>query len=98
MGFTHHPGPLPFITLRRQQWANRLTVGELVEIHGEHGCSMPPIAARVSAIEPYDPTRHGGLHIPAIYAGERHLCAVHFQRPSDEWRKVGESWVFVLAP
>lgn len=89
MGFTHHPGPLPFITVRRQQWANRLQLGENIEIHGEHGCPMPPIAAKVVFIGP-----HAGpppADLATVYAGQQ-LCGIALAETDQPWVKVGESW------
>jgi len=90
MGFSHHPGLLPFVTIRRGDWANRLTVGENIEIHGEHGCDMPPTAAKVIAVEDYP--HPAPPHLAAVYAGKR-LCAVSLTVTDDPWRKVGESWL-----
>lgn len=73
MGFTQHPGELPFTTIRRQQWANRTWVGDLIEIHGEHGCDMPPIQCKVVAI-----TDYAGApppHLVDVYRGQK-LCAI----------------------
>lgn len=89
MGFSHHPGPLPFVTIRRQQWANRLTLGENIECHGEHGCDMPPIAAKVVLIG-----IHWGpppAHLASVYAGQQ-LCTIGLAVTDEPWRKVGESW------
>lgn len=73
MGFTHYPGPLPFATIRDTKWANRLTVGELVQIQGEHGCKMDKQPARVERIEG---AAECPAHLAGIY-GRRSLCAVH---------------------
>jgi hypothetical protein len=83
MGFSVHPGPLPLITVRRQQWECRLTIGELIEIHGEHGCDMPAMPARVVAIRPitHAEAARAGLHVPAVYAGMSNLQAIELQAP-----------------
>lgn len=89
MGFTMDPGPLPLMTVRDHKWANRLTIGELIEIHGEHGCTMPPIAAEVKRIEDFK-----GEVPPVlahVYAGKR-LVVIALVRPADVWVKQGESW------
>ncbi len=51
MGFSRDPGHLPFVTVRTQKWANRLTVGEIIQVQGEHGCRLPKTPARVTAVE-----------------------------------------------
>lgn len=63
MGFSRDPGALPFATIRTQKWANRIEVGELVQIQGEHGCRMPKTPARITHIEPFP-----GLCCPADLA------------------------------
>lgn len=73
MGFSVHPGDLPFTTIRRQQWANRVWVGDLVEIHGEHGCEMPPIQCVVTAINDYNGPPPP--HLVDVYRGQK-LCAI----------------------
>lgn len=89
MGFTHHPGALPFATIRDRKWANRLTLGENIEIHGEHGCTMLPIAAQVTNVVDYK--RAPPAHLAPVYAGKP-LCVVWLAAPDDEWVKQGESW------
>lgn len=50
MGFSRHPGPLPFSTVReRDKWGPRLTNG-MIEIRGE-GCDLPQQMCRVVKIE-----------------------------------------------
>lgn len=68
MGFSVHPGTLPFATIRSRKWANYTEVGEVIEIHGEHGCDMPSIPARVVSIDEYA----GQLpaHLATIYRGK----------------------------
>jgi|GEM_PF-4166797 len=83
MGFSRDPGGLPFCTIRSDKWANRLTVGELIQIQGEHGCRMPKTPARVTRIEEY------GMVCPPeledVYAGQRlwriYLAPVDSQDP-----------------
>lgn len=69
MGFTHDPGPLPFVTIRDAvKWAPRLAAGH-IEIIGEHGCTMPLQMVRVAKIE-----EHDGVCPPEllpVYAGKR---------------------------
>lgn len=92
MGFTHHPGALPFVTVRDRKWANRLTVGELIEVHGEHGCDMPSIAARVVDVHSIADSTAG------IYPPGTPLCAVSLEAAPPGWRKVGHpvhgDWIF----
>lgn len=53
MGFSTHPGPLPFVTVRdADKWAPRLANGQ-IEILGENGVDMPLQMARVAKIEPF---------------------------------------------
>lgn len=50
MGFSRHPGPLPFSTVReRDKWGPRLTNG-FIEIRGE-GCDLEQQMCRVVKIE-----------------------------------------------
>lgn len=98
MGFSFHPGALPFVTVRDRKWANRLTAGELIEIHGEHGCDMPSIAAKVVHIG-----THSGPpppHLASVYA-HKLLCTVVLGPAPPGWRKVGHpvhgDWVFEAA-
>jgi hypothetical protein len=90
MGFTFDPGALPFATVRRHDWANRLTIGDLIEIHGEHGCRLEPTAARVKdilvGIPAFPPP-----HLGTIYRGKP-LCTVMLEPAPGVWRKVGDSW------
>lgn len=96
MGFTADPGPLPFWTVRRQQWANRTWVDELIEVHGEHGCGMPPTAAKVAAIQPYDEFLARGL--PNPYPAGTALVMLKLVEPPDRWVKEGETWRKLAAP
>lgn len=74
MGFKFDPGPLPFVTIRdANKWAPRLTNG-MIEIKGEHGCTMPLQMVRVVRIEPY--TGAVPPHLAGIYFGKP-LIAVH---------------------
>lgn len=61
MGFAVHPGPLPFSTIRSQKWANYTWPGEIIEIHGEHGCDMKATPARVVSIKPFTGTLPSNL-------------------------------------
>lgn len=87
MGFTHDPGPLPFTTIRdRDKWGPRLTNG-MIEIVGEHGCTMPLQMARVVEIRelPY------GLcppHLAHVYAN-RPLIAVRLDHLKSGEKRVG---------
>lgn len=94
MGFTFHPGPLPIMTVRHSKWANRLWVGEIIEIHGEHGCNMPEIAAEVKRIEPFN--GQCPAHLANVYAGQK-LVVIALVAPKDVWRKTGETWVKIDA-
>lgn len=79
MGFSRHPGPLPFVTVRdRDKWAPRLAYMQ-TEIVGE-GCDLPQQMVRVTRMEPIDEAeaRAQGLHVPGIYKGRR-LIAVHLE-------------------
>ena len=73
MGFAHDPGPFPFVTIRDAKWANRLHGHSLVEIRGEHGCSLKPQWALVTSVEPY--SGPVPAHLASLYAG-RALVAV----------------------
>ena len=53
MGFSYDPGALPFVTVRRQQWECRLAPGDVIEVHGEHGCTLPAQPAIVVSITPW---------------------------------------------
>jgi hypothetical protein len=55
MGFAHHPGALPFTTIRDAKWANRLVeLPQLIECKGEHGnAAMGSVTARCVSVEPY---------------------------------------------
>lgn len=92
MGFSYDPGLLPFTTVRRQEWANRLTLGENVEIHGEHGCTMPPMAAKVVSIEACSTCP---AELASVYAGKQ-LVAIALEQTDEPWRKIGESWHKVI--
>lgn len=96
MGFTFDPGPLPFWTVRRQQWANRTWVDELIEIHGEHGCGMPPTAAQVAGIMPYDD--YLGRWLVNPYPPGTALVMIKLVVPAEKWLKRGEDWVKIDAP
>lgn len=70
MGFMFYPGELPFTTVRGGKWQSRVAVGDLVQIQGECGCTMPKIAAKV-----VDVREHAGPipeHLLPVYAGQ--LC------------------------
>jgi hypothetical protein len=75
MGFSRHPGPLPFVTVRdADKWGPRLTNGQ-IEIRGE-GIDMPQQMVRVAKIEP-----HVGACPPellCVYHGKR-LIDVHLE-------------------
>ncbi len=69
MGFSHDPGRLPLITLRSDKWANRLTVGEIVQIQGENGCRLPKTPARVVRLDEYPHACPPDLDY--VYRGQR---------------------------
>lgn len=69
MGFSHDPGDLPFTTIRRLDWSNRLSVGDLVMAHGEKGCQFPATYCRVVSIEPY--AGECPAHLKPVYAGKK---------------------------
>jgi hypothetical protein len=83
MGFSHDPGPLPFVTLRDAgKWPNRLVgVPPFVEMRGEHGCNMPYQVAKLVSIEPYE----GPLpsHLASVYVG-RKLVAIALAKATVE--------------
>lgn len=79
MGFSKHPGPLPFVTVRdADKWAPRLTNGQ-IEIRGE-GCDLPQQMVRVAKFEPITETmcHVNGYHLPEVYTGCP-LIAVHLE-------------------
>ena len=76
LGFSVHPGPLPFVTIReRDKWAPRLTNGQ-IEIRGEGPCDMPQQMVRVVKVEAYD--GEPPAHVAALYKGKQ-LIAVHLE-------------------
>lgn len=80
MGFSRDPGPLPFVTIRRDTWANRLAdLPRHIRIHGEHGCDMPRGIAIATKVEPYA----GDIpsHLVGVYTGIP-LFAVHLDAPT----------------
>lgn len=80
MGFSRDPGPLPFVTIRDEKWANRLVeLPMTLRIHGERGCAMPRAMGLVTKIE-----RYAGAppaHLAGLYAGKA-LVAVHIDQPA----------------
>lgn len=80
MGFSHHPGPLPFTTIRERKWENRLVeLPQLIECKGEHGnVGMGSVVARCVSVERY----HGECpaHLAEVYKG-RILVAVRMEAP-----------------
>jgi hypothetical protein len=89
MGFSIDPGPLPFTTVRGEKWACRLTVGDLVQVRGEHGCTLPKQAARVVSIVE-------GVSMPpelADHYGGQRCCAVSLVAvPADDPELARSSW------
>jgi hypothetical protein len=80
MGFSHDPGPLPFVTVRdADKWAPRLANG-MIEIIGEHGVELPLQMVRVAEVLEINEAaaRLVGWHVPAVYAGRR-LIAVRLE-------------------
>lgn len=76
MGFSHDPGPLPFVTVRDAKWQNRLVELPMpLRIHGLHGCTMPNSIALVTRVDPHDGTR------PSIYSDDRPLVDVYLEKP-----------------
>lgn len=73
MGFSVHPGPLPFMTVRdAEKWLPRLTNGQ-VEIRGE-GIDLPHQMVSVAGLTyPFtaDEARRRGLYVPPVYAGRK---------------------------
>lgn len=82
MGFTHDPGPLPFVTIRDAKWANRLVeLPQLIECIPEHGNpTMRMQVARAVRVEPY--TGECPAHLAGVYKGKQ-LCAVHLEHEAD---------------
>jgi hypothetical protein len=80
MGFTHDPGPLPFVTIRHDKWANRLVeLPQFIECKGEHGCLMGTVVAKAVKVEPY--TGECPAHLANVYKGQR-LCAITMVTPN----------------
>lgn len=74
LGFRHHPGPLPFSTVReKDKWGPRLTNG-MIEIRGE-GCELAQQMCRVVKIEaePLCP-----LELQSLY-GNKPLIRVYLE-------------------
>lgn len=79
MGFSHDPGPLPFVTVRDgDKWGPRLTNG-WIEIVGEHGFAMPLQMCHVAKVEPH--TDACPPELASVYQGKR-LIRVHLEA---EW-------------
>lgn len=79
MGFTHHPGALPFVTIRHDKWANRLVdLPQLIECKGEHGCLMGTVIAKVVRVEWF--TGECPAHLAGVYKGQR-LCQIWMEEP-----------------
>lgn len=80
MGFSKHPGPMPFRTVRdADKWLPRLTNGQ-IEIRGE-GCDLPQQMVRVAGmVYPVsaEEAELAGLYVPPVYAGKR-LVIVHLE-------------------
>ncbi len=76
MGFWHDPGPLPFTTIRDAKWANRIVVGDLVQVQGERGDFLPKTPTRVVSIEPYREACPS--HLLSVYLGKA-LVAVRLE-------------------
>lgn len=77
MGFTHDPGPLPFVTIRdRDKWAPRLAGHEIVEMQADRPGLTIPARAKVVKVEDY--TGELPMHLAGIYRG-RKLIAVHLE-------------------
>lgn len=71
MGFTHDPGPLPFITIRHDKWANRLVeLPQLIECIPEHGnATMRRLVARAVSVVSY--SGPCPAHLANVYKGQR---------------------------
>lgn len=80
MGFAHHPGPLPFTTIRDAKWANRLVdLPQFIECKGEHGnIAMGSVVGRAVSVEPY--SGECPAHLANVYKGKR-LCLIHMELP-----------------
>lgn len=76
MGFSRHPGPLPFFTVRdANKWGPRLTNGQ-IEIRGENGVDLHQQMVKVAKIEP-----HVGAcpaELLGVYHGKK-LIRVHLE-------------------
>jgi hypothetical protein len=79
MGFSHDPGPLPFVTIRDAKWANRLVALPVIRVTGEHGCKMPRGVAKVVSVDPY--TEDCPPHLVDKYDG-RPLVSVLLDAPA----------------
>jgi hypothetical protein len=76
MGFTHDPGPLPFITVRdADKWGPRLTNGQ-IEIRSEGAFPMEQRMVRVAKVEPY--VGACPAELLHVYHGKR-LIRVHLE-------------------
>lgn len=77
MGFSHDPGPLPFVTVRpRDKWGPRLAGHDIVELQVDRGGFTLPLRARLVKIEDYTGPIPG--HLAGIYSGVP-LIAVHLE-------------------
>lgn len=88
MGFSIHPGALPFTTVRDAKWANRLEGIGWVGSHGEHGCAMPYQIAKVKEIRRMPmPATHILAPLPACYFDGRPLVAIDLEAMPEAERR-----------
>lgn len=75
MGFSHDPGPLPFITVRpRDKWGPRLDGMSAIDLQVDRGAFVLPPRAKILKVEPY--TGEIPAHLAALYLNTP-LIAVH---------------------
>ena len=93
MGFSLHPGELPFTTVRDAKWANRLEGHDWCVIKGEHGCTLEPAVVVVEsvcrlnmeAIRVLREVTGNPLPTPARYDDGRALVTINLRlMPEDE--------------
>lgn len=77
MGFSHDPGPLPFISVRpRDKWGPRLVGMAAIDLQVDRGQFTLPPRARIAKIEDYTGPIPG--HLATLYKGKP-LIAIHLE-------------------
>lgn len=75
MGFSHDPGPLPFITVRpRDKWGPRVVGQAMIELQCDRGGFEVAPRARIVKVEDYTGPVPG--HLSTLYKGLP-LIAIH---------------------